>query len=215
LFLDSLWQVIDNVDGELKAADHGDYEQEDLNEDVNMFEIEDVAQEQMDDEAINADGVGAMFAGNEEGAEYQLELDADEPMREDEPAEEPLGEAMDAHLHDIGNEGPGHRYNLRRQPRVDYSSMFASAATMMTADGSTAGQRGESASGGASPPTPKYGRVENEARPTSLAWTDSGVTHAAVETVLDEEAEGDQYHHEGGEVEDEDAVLGFLLSRCQ
>jgi hypothetical protein len=55
LFLDPLWQVIDNVDGELKAADHGDtgdnlagvadYEQEDLNEDVNKFEIEDVAQE--------------------------------------------------------------------------------------------------------------------------------------------------------------------------
>jgi hypothetical protein len=189
LFLDRLWQVIDDVDGEPEAADHADvgdhlagvadYEQEDLNEDVNGFEIEDMVQEQIDDEAINANGAEGMFAGNEE-AEHPLELAADEPVQEDEP----LDEAMDAHQHDADNEGPnegpGHRYNLRRQQRVDHSSMFASAATTMTPDGPTAGQRGESASGGARPPQLSAGerktkrdqpfRHERAAESPTLPW---------------------------------------------
>jgi hypothetical protein len=228
LFLDQLWQIIDDVDGEPEAADHedvgdhfagvADYEQEDLNEDINGFEIEGVAQEQMDDEAVNADGVDAMFADNEEIG-HPLELDPDEPMLEDEPEEEPLGEAMDAdHHQNLGNEGPGHRYNLRRQQRVDYSSMFASAGATTALGGPAAGQRGGCAGGGADPPTPKYMKTEKNARPAGQARTGNGVTHATVEAVIvetvpDDEVEGGEHHHEDGAAEDEDAVLGFLLTQ--
>jgi Reverse transcriptase (RNA-dependent DNA polymerase) len=172
----------------------------------------------MDDEGANADSMDAMFADNAEIG-HPLELDPDEPMLEDEPEEELLGEAMDAdHHQNLGNEGPGHRYNLRRQQRVDYSSMFASAGATTTLGGLAAGQRGGCAGGGADPPTPKCMKMEKNARPAGQARTGNGVTHATVEsvtveTVLDDEVEGGEHHHEGGAAEDEDAVLGFLLTQ--
>jgi hypothetical protein len=84
--------------------------------------------------------------------------------------------------------------------------------------GPAAGQRGESASRGADPPTLKYQRVGSNTRPISQARTDNGVTHATVEmvtieTVHEDEGEGGQHNHGGDEAEDEDAVLGFLLTQ--